>query len=140
MECSTKKMIVFTKHSILDIWHGSEYISGSLKLFCRGCQRVLRIVWYMPNWLYSIHSKLWIFPKFRRHTWKYNIQAKKRLTKVKEKLIWCFLSFFHFLHCNVPDNKCYKEKWGVLFFTRIKLVARVLSCARVIARIKWKRL
>ena len=26
-----------------------------------------------------------IFPLFRRHTWKYNIQANKRSTKVKEK-------------------------------------------------------
>ena len=50
------------------------------------------------------------------------------------------LCFIHFLHCNVPDNKCYKQKWSVLFFTRIKLVAHVLACARVIARIKWKRL
>ena len=28
----------------------------------------------------------------------------------------------------------------MLFFTQIKLVARVLACARAIARIKWKRL
>ena len=32
-----------------------------------------------------------------------------------------FLSFFHFLHPNVPDNKCHKQKWHVLFFTHIKL-------------------
>ena len=29
---------------------------------------------------------------------------------------------------------------GALFFTRIKLVASVLACARAIARIKWRRL
>ena len=28
----------------------------------------------------------------------------------------------------------------MLFFTRIKLVARVLACVRAIARIKWIRL
>ena len=53
---------------------------------------------------------------------------------------WCFWSFFHFLYCSVPDNKCYKQKWGVLYFTCIKLVVRVLACARAIARIIWKRL
>ena len=30
--------------------------------------------------------------------------------------------------------------WGMLFFTCIKLVARVLACAHAIAHIKWKRL
>ena len=45
--------------------------------------------------------------------------------------IWRFWSFFHFLYFNVSDNKCYKQKWRVLFFTRIKLVASVLSCARL---------
>ena len=41
---------------------------------------------------------------------------------------------FHFLHCNVPDNKCYNQKWGMLLFTCIKLVARVLACALAVAR------
>ena len=39
-----------------------------------------------------------------------------------------------------PNKKCLKHKWRLLFFTRIKLVARVLVCARAIARIKWRRL
>ena len=34
---------------------------------------------------YSIHRKLRISPLFRSHTWKYNIQAIRRLAKVKEK-------------------------------------------------------
>ena len=34
---------------------------------------------------YSIHSKLRISPLFRSHTWNYNIQPNKILTKVKEK-------------------------------------------------------
>ena len=34
---------------------------------------------------YSIYSKISIFPLFRSHTWKYNIQANKTLTKVKAK-------------------------------------------------------
>ena len=32
------------------------------------------------------------------------------------------------------------DRIGALFFTRIKLVASVLACARAIARIKWRRL
>ena len=47
---------------------------------------------------------------------------------------------FHFLHSNVPDNNCHKQKWSILFFARIKLVARVPARAHVIARIKWIRL
>ena len=34
---------------------------------------------------YSTHPKHRIFPLFSKHTWKYNIQVNKRLTKVKEK-------------------------------------------------------
>ena len=52
--------------------------------------------------------------------------------------VWSFWSFFHFLHCNVPNS--YKQKWGVLFFTCIKLVARILACVCAIACIKWRRL
>ena len=51
-----------------------------------------------------------------------------------------FLTFFHFLHSNTQDNKYHKQKWRMLFFTRVKLVARVLACVCVIARIKWRRL
>ena len=51
-----------------------------------------------------------------------------------------FLSFFHFLLCNAPDNKYYKQKWDMLFFTCIKLVAHVLACAHAISHIKWRRL
>ena len=36
---------------------------------------------------------------------------------------------FPFLHSNVTDNNCHKQKWHVLFFTRIKLVPRVPACA-----------
>ena len=35
--------------------------------------------------------------------------------------VWCFWSFFHFLNSNVPDKMCHKQKWHVLFFSRIKL-------------------
>ena len=77
----------------------------------------------IPNWLqYSLQTKN--CPLFSSHTWKCF-------------WIWCFCSFFHFLRSNV---QCHKQKWRVLFFTRIKLVACVLACARAIARIKWRRM
>ena len=48
------------------------------------------------------------------------------------------LIFFHFLYSNVRDNKCHKQKWRMLFSTRIKPVAHVLACPRAIAHIKWR--
>ena len=38
-----------------------------------------------------------------------------------------FWSFFHFDYSNVTDN-VYKQKWHMLFFTQIKLMACVLTC------------
>ena len=46
------------------------------------------------------------------------------------------LVIFHFLYSNIADNKSPKNKWHLLFFTHIKLVAYVLTCARI----KWRRL
>ena len=45
--------------------------------------------------------------------------------------------FLHFLHSNVSDNKCHKQKWRV---PRMKLVARMWVCTLAIARIKLIRL
>ena len=67
-------------------------------------------------------------------------KIKKGYSKIITYSIWCFCFFFHFLHSNFPDIKCHRKKWRVLFFTRIKLVARVLACARAIARIKSRGL
>ena len=47
-----------------------------------------------------------------------------------------FLYFLSFSCSNVPHNKCHKQKWPVLFFTLIKLVAHVLACAHVITCMK----
>ena len=44
---------------------------------------------------------------------------------------------FQFFYSNVPDNKCHS---GMLFFTHIKLVSRVMACTYAIPRIKWRRL
>ena len=54
--------------------------------------------------------------------------------------IWCFWSLFHFFHSNVAGNKCHGQKWRVLLFTCIKLVAHVLACVHAITCIKWQRL
>ena len=77
MECFTKRVIIFTKHSILDVWHGSEYTSGFLKLFCCVSQRDTRdyliyaqlIIEFTPNLEFSPYSE------FIHGT--YNIQADK---------------------------------------------------------------
>ena len=41
---------------------------------------------------------------------------------------------------NLPDKKFHNQKWYVLFFTRIKVVAHVLVSTCAIACIKWRRL
>ena len=51
--------------------------------------------------------------------------------------IWCFCSFFCFLHFSVLDNKCHKQKWHMLFLAHMKLV---VVCAHAITHINWRRL
>ena len=57
MECLSTKvnrfepLTIFAKHSILDVWQGSQYAPGLLKLFCRVSKRDKRAGWYMPAWL-----------------------------------------------------------------------------------------
>ena len=76
----------FTKHSILDFWQCSEYASDLLKLLCHISKRNTCESWYMPNWIYySLQTE--IFPLFLTHTWKDNIHANERLTKVKKMII-----------------------------------------------------
>ena len=111
-------MPIFAKHFILDVWQGSEYYSGLLKLFYRGSKRDKQESWYRPNWLqYSLQMKN--FPLFWSHAWKYNIQANKRLTKIKEKRstikLNVFVLTFIFFHLNVPDNKC-QNKSGMRYY------------------------
>ena len=47
---SFKPLTFFCKHFILDIWHGSEYTSGLLKLLCCGSKR--------DTWEHLIYAKL----------------------------------------------------------------------------------
>ena len=81
-------MTIFAKHSILDVWQGSEYASGLLKLFRRGSKRDTREGdIYQTN--YSIQTKNFLL--VWSHKWKYNIQANEGLTKVEEK--WSTIKF-----------------------------------------------
>ena len=60
---------------------------------------------------------------------------------------WCglfftcmFLFFFSFSLSNAPDNQCHKQKWCMLLSKRIKPVVWVLACVHAIAHIKWLRM
>ena len=79
-----------------------------------------------------------------RPAWKYNIQANERLTKVTEK--WSTVQFdvfdlsIIFFILMSQTISLISRYWCMLFFTRIKLVARVLLCSHAIAYIKCRRL
>ena len=95
--------------------------------------------WSMKRQTWSANRDSWIAnsnPGF------VNIQVSKWLTNIKEKwsTIDLMFLFFYFLHSNIPDKKCHKQKWCMLFFTHIKLVAHVLASACPITHIKWIRL
>ena len=91
---------------------------------------------------YSIHSKLNNFPysEVTHGSTAFKLTKGWQRFNKNDRLLNLMFFFFHFLRFNVPDNKCHKQKWRMLFFTRIKLVAQVLACARVIASIKSRRL
>ena len=76
-----QKKFFFTKHSIFDISHGSEYTSGLLKFLCSGSQRV--------TWDCLIYAKLIIVfpPNLEFSPYLEVIQANKRLTKIKKKMM-----------------------------------------------------
>ena len=131
-------MIIFAKQSTLDVWQSSEYASGLLKLFCLGSKRNTQEYWlyvklmivFTPNFEFFPYSEVIQYMEVQHSSeQKYNKNFKKMINYS----IWCFWPLFHFFHSNVPDSKCHRQRWRVLFFARIKL-------ARAIARIKWRRL
>ena len=101
-------------------------------------------VWFIAKWFnvftrnleFSPHSEVMHGTAIFKPTKGQRKRLKKNYSMTTNYSIWYFWSSFHFLHSNVPGNKCHKKKWCVLFFTHIKLVA--WTCA--IARIKWRRL
>ena len=62
-----------------------------------------------------------------------------RLTDQKNDKLFnsMFLTFLHFLDSNVPDNKCHKQKWCMLFFTCIKLVHSVQQVSPPSPQKQW---
>ena len=131
-------LTISAKHSILGVAQDSDYASGFLTFFAvvlRGTHQKIDICNMYATHTYSLQTKN--FPLFWGHTCKYNIQAKE---KAINHWIWCFCVLFYFLHLIVPDNKCDKQKWYVLFPICIKTVVNVLACARAITHIKWRRL
>ena len=141
MECFTKNingLMAFSRwHSILDVWQGSDNPSGLLKLFCRDSMRDTRghLIYAKPIIVLTLNLEFSLYSEVIHGSATFKLT--KGLRKVINYSIWCFWSFFCFLHSNIPDNKCYKQKWHVLFFKHIKLLASVLACVRVVARIKW---
>ena len=112
-------MINFRKHSILNIWHGSEYTSGLLKLFWRRSQRNSRDCLIYAKLIIVFTPNLAFFPYSEVIHGSTTFKLTKRYQSLKQNdnfSTWCFWSFFHFLHYNVPGNKCYKQKLSVLFF------------------------
>ena len=57
-----KKMIIFTKHSILNVWHGSEYTSGLPYLFCPGSERDTQDCWLYAKLIIVFTSNLEFSP------------------------------------------------------------------------------
>ena len=123
-------MTIFANHSISDVWQGSEYASGLLKLFWRNSKRdtpehliyaklIMVFILTVAFSLYSEvqHSSIRKFKKDYRKTINYSI--------------WCFWSSYYFLSSNVPANKCHKQKWCMLFFTYMHQISG--ECAGVCA-------
>ena len=121
-------------------------VSGLFKLFYPGSERNTLECWLYIKLTIIFAPNLEFFPSSGviYSTWKYNIQVNESITKIKEK--WSIIQFDAFdLSCiffysNVPDNKCHRQKWCVLFFTCFKLVVRMLACVHAIARIMRRRL
>ena len=86
------------------------------------------IIVFTPNLQFSLYSE------FIHGSITFKLEkGQQRLKKNFNYSLYVFDLSFN------KDNKCYKQNWGMLFFTHIKLVAYVLVCAWAMARIKWKR-
>ena len=57
--------MIFTEHSMLDVWHGSQYASGFLKLFCRGSQRDTTDCLTCAKLVITFTPNSRVFPLFR---------------------------------------------------------------------------
>ena len=134
-------MIIFAKYSILDTWQGSEYTSGLIELLCNDSKRDTQEGWYLHKTHYSIQTKLRIFPYlFWSQTWKCNIHANGRLTKIKEKCstiefdVFVF-SFFFFLPMSQTISVI--NRGGMCYFYELFEVANLQSICSCKLKISW---
>ena len=74
---------------------------------------------YVKSSTYCFHKKTKILVDFQ-------ICIRVSLKKNDQLFNLMFL-FLYFHHSSGPNSKCDKQKWGVLFFTHIKLVLPVLA-------------
>ena len=86
-------MTIFAKHSILDVWQGSEYASGLLMLLCHGSD-----IWKVGicQTDYSIHSKLRVFPysEIIHGSKTFKLMKGKQRLKNNDKLLNLMFLFF----------------------------------------------
>ena len=85
-------LTISAKHSILDVWQGSDYASGLFKLFCCGSKRDTPKNWYMPN-IY-IRSRLRLFSYSELTHISTTFKLKKRQSTIKFGVfVLCFIFF-----------------------------------------------
>ena len=134
-------MTIFAKHSILDVWQGSECASGLSKFFCRDSKRDTResliyiklIMVFTPNLEFSPYSEVIYGITTFKLTKGYQRLKKNKWSTTQSDVFGLYLIFF----IRMSQAVSVVNKSGVCyFFTRIKLVARVLACACAMARIK----
>ena len=148
MECFTKKvssfqaLIIFAKYLIFGVWQGSEYASGLLKSFCNSSTRdtQVRLIYAKLNIVFTPNKE------FSPLCEAIHESTTSKLTKGKQKKEkWTilqfdiFLSFIFFISIST-HKECPEQKWCVLIFTCIKLVASVLMWVHAIAQVKWASL
>ena len=126
-------MTISEKHSILDVWQGSDYSSGLLKLLCHSSRGIHEKTDICQTY---IRSKLRTFPYSEVTHGSTTFELKKRQWTIEfDVFVLCFIFFIP-----LSQTMCDKQKWYMLFFTCIKIVVHVLACAHPIAHIKWRRL
>ena len=97
-------------------------------MFCCRSKRDTQDVWFLTKWfrVFAQNFKFSVYSKVIHGTTAFKLRKGQKKLMNYPNLI--FFIFFHFLHSNVPDIKCHKQMWCVLFFTSLKLVASVLAC------------
>ena len=101
-----------------------------VKLFCHGSKRDMGESLIYTKLIIVFTPNLEFFPDsgvIHGCTTFKLMKGYQRLKK-KDQLFNLKFLIFLFLQSNVSDNKCYKQKWCMLFFTTIKQVVSVVVC------------